>query len=261
MKYYARPPHALCQYYGILVTGRDSMPHRPDRPDDSHGPTGNHGNTHSDSNLPWYIPPLVHVREEFLGKREGMKERLCQVVTAITQQRAWLIFLDHRSLPEILASLPPSTGTLSVSYDGGSFAILAFRQKAAEDNLPYLSLDDIKGIANTCGWVISSLGENAVRRARQKKKQPRSKPLSKRERQVLQLIDGSDEDIGQALNITTETVRKHKGRIRTKLGASDDAEARLIAFDRHLYFPLEGIISVPYEGDGLDLMRQHLTQH
>ncbi len=146
-----------------------------------------------------------------------------------------------------------STGT----HRNNSFAILIFQEKPTGDDLPYLSLDDIKGIANTCGYVLSSLAEKAVRRARKKDKLLRPEQLTKREHQVLQLIDCSDEDVGQALRILTETVRKHKEHIRTKLGAEDDTEARLIAYDKHLYFPLEGIISKPCGRDELALLAQH----
>jgi hypothetical protein len=79
-------------------------------------------------------------------------------------------FFDHRPLSDILASLPPSTGTLSVSYDGSSFAILAFQQKPAGDNLPHLSLNDLEDIATICGWVLSSLGEKAVQQTMWKRR-------------------------------------------------------------------------------------------
>jgi hypothetical protein len=70
-------------------------------------------------------------------------------------------------------------------------------------------------------------------------------------------MDRSDEEIEQVLKITKETVRKHKDHIRTKLEARDDTEACLIAFDRHLYFPLDGIISMPCERDELALLARH----
>jgi DNA-binding CsgD family transcriptional regulator len=194
--------------------------------------------------LPWYIKHLVRVREELLDKTQGIKERICQEVAAITQQRARLIFLDRQQ--NVIASLPPSVVTFPVCSDGSYFGILAFQQKPSGEDLLDFSLDQMREIADMCGWMLSTLKFRAfIQRMGQTEKLSLFQPLSKRERQVLQLMDRSEEAIAQALGLTVATVRKHKESIRAKLGADDDTKALLIAYDRHLYFPLEDIISRP----------------
>jgi DNA-binding CsgD family transcriptional regulator len=203
------------------------------------------GSSHNDEVLPWYVTRLRGVRRELLGKRRGIKERLCQEVAVITQQRARLIFHDLQSLNNIYHNFPSSVVTFPVEYDTRNFGLLAFQQRAraAEEKYP-LSLRDIELLASTCGWLLDSLDSHALRHVVQKAKPLPCEALSKREREVLELMGfGSDEAIAQALDITVATVIRHRKNIFAKLGVSNEIEAILTAYHLHLYFPLEGILS------------------
>ncbi len=212
------------------------MPDKSNIPDDLPESRGSNGG------LPWYIVHLARVRLELLGKRQGIKERLCQEVATITQQRARLIFLDRQH--NIPAPVPSSVISFPVQADGSCFGLLTFQQKSAGESLPPFSLDQIQEIANMCGWILSTLMFSAfLQRVGRKEKLSLLEPLTKREQQVLQLMDCSDGEIAQALKIEVRTVKKHREHIRAKIGADNDTQALLIAYHLHLYSPLEDVIS------------------
>ncbi len=94
------------------------------------------GSSHSDESLPWYITRLVRVRQELLGQRRGIKERLCQEVATITQQRARLIFHDRQSSHNILQDLPCSVVTFPIEFDNRNFGMLVFQQGPPDENYP-----------------------------------------------------------------------------------------------------------------------------
>lgn len=230
--------NVLPHHAHIMCLQEDSMLDKSNVPDDLPESTGSNGG------LPWYIVHLARVRLELLGKREGIKERLCQEVATITQQRARLIFLDRQR--DILASVPASVVSFPVQADGSCFGLLTFQQKSARESLPHFSLAQIQEIADTCGWMLSTLMFSAfLQRVGRKEKLSLLDPLTKRELQVLQLMDCSDEEIGQVLKIEVRTVKKHREHIRAKIGADNDTQALTIAFNLHLYSPIEDVISRP----------------
>lgn len=191
--------------------------------------------------FPPYINYLKRLRLELAGQTTGVRERLCQVVATITQQRAQLL-LDDSPAAQNTLHLTPADIRFAVKspHDGYRFGFLFFDQEAASHHPP-IALDDALCLAAACGWLMDELERDAMLDLAAPEEAPvGSVALSKREQQVLQLMGRrcNQQEIARILEIQEFTVQNHKSHIKTKLGANNDSEALQIAFRRRLYSPL-----------------------
>lgn len=191
--------------------------------------------------FPPYINYLKRLRLELAGQTTGVRERLCQVVATITQQRAQLLLDDSPSSQNTEhLTLTDIRFCVRSPYDGYLFGFLFFDHQAASHH-PSITLNDALCLAAACGWFLDELGRDAMLVMALPGERPgKSITLSKREQQVLQLMGRrrNEQEIAQTLDISDITVRNHKENIKGKLGVKKDIGALQVAYHLRLYFPL-----------------------
>jgi FixJ family two-component response regulator len=94
--------------------------------------------------------------------------------------------------------------------------------------LDYLRLPlEMGALARRLGTILGEAGEHAMRRKREVEAQHRITLLSRRERQVLELLSAgcANKEIGRRLEISPRTVEIHRGNMMAKLDAGHAADA------------------------------------
>lgn len=94
--------------------------------------------------------------------------------------------------------------------------------------LDYLALPLEMGmLARRLETILGEAGQHAARRKREVEAQHRITMLSRRERQVLELLSAgcANKEIGRRLEISPRTVEIHRGNMMTKLNAGHPADA------------------------------------
>lgn len=94
--------------------------------------------------------------------------------------------------------------------------------------LDYLSLPLEMGmLARRLETILGEAGQHAARRRREVEAQHSIASLSRRERQVLELLSAgcANKEIGRRLEISPRTVEIHRGNMMTKLNAGHPADA------------------------------------
>ena len=137
-------------------------------------------------------------------------------------------------LPVVLAGSEPTTEQVVAAIKGGA--------------LDYLLLPlEMGGFARRLTSILAEAGQHAERRRREVEAQRHIAMLSRRERQVLELLSAgcSNKEIARWLDISPRTVEIHRGNMMTKLNAGHAADAVRLWIDAHLDIP-----ALPTEDDG-----------
>jgi FixJ family two-component response regulator len=114
--------------------------------------------------------------------------------------------------------------------------------------LDFLKLPlEMGALARRLNALVGEAGQHAARRRREVEAQRRMALLSRRERQVLELLsDGcANKEIGRRLAISPRTVEIHRGNMMTKLGAGHAADAVRLWLDAKQ----GGVPSEPFDGE------------
>jgi DNA-binding NarL/FixJ family response regulator len=125
----------------------------------------------------------------------------------------------------ILITVDESRGAVSEAIQAGVSGYLL--KDATPDALVDAARNAIEGNA----VIHPQLTKTFIEEARSAGDEPRSTPLSKREREILQKVaDGATtRQVASELGISPHTVKTHLERIFEKLGANDRAQAVAIA--------------------------------
>jgi len=94
--------------------------------------------------------------------------------------------------------------------------------------LDYLALPlEMGGLARRLDAILAEAGQHADRRRQEVEAQQAIALLSRREREVLELLSAgcSNKEIARTLEISPRTVEIHRGNMMTKLGAGHPADA------------------------------------
>lgn len=100
--------------------------------------------------------------------------------------------------------------------------------------LDYLKLPlEMGALARRLNALVGEAGQHAARRRREVEAQHRLATLSRRERQVLELLSAgcANKEIGRRLDISPRTVEIHRGNMMGKLDAGHPADAVRIWLD------------------------------
>ena len=125
----------------------------------------------------------------------------------------------------ILITIDESRGAISEAIQAGVSGYLL--KDASPDELVGAARNAIEGNA----VIHPQLTKTFIEEARSATDEPRTTPLSKREREILQRVaDGATtRQVASDLGISPHTVKTHLERIFEKLGANDRAQAVAIA--------------------------------
>jgi len=129
-------------------------------------------------------------------------------------------------LPVVLAAYEPRTEQVVAAIKAGV--------------LDYLLLPlEIGSFARRLNAILTEAGAHAEKRRREVEAQNDIAMLSRRERQVLELLSAgcSNKEIARWLEISPRTVEIHRGNMMTKLRAGHPADAVRLWIDAHLDVP------------------------
>ena len=188
--------------------------------------------------------------KELFGQTTGVVERISQEVTHIT--RGYLQV--HLYQPGVsLRKSGPLTAIpfVPMKYGGHYYGVITIAVNMGYPALPLVPLARVQLVADACAWLLYTL-ETAAYLESQRFLTHQMEPLSKRERQVLELMcQGHDEQtIADLLSIETPTVRKHRERIYKRLHVHSEHQVFVVAFTLALYSPLPALTS--YLGNPLE---------
>jgi len=129
-------------------------------------------------------------------------------------------------LPVVLAGHEPSTEQVVAAIKAGALDYLL---------LPF----EMGHFARRLHAVLTEAGQYAERRRREVEAQLAIALLSRREREVLELLSAgcSNKEIARRLTISPRTVEIHRGNMMTKLGAGHAADAVRLWIDAQLEVP------------------------
>ncbi len=129
-------------------------------------------------------------------------------------------------LPVVLTGHEPSTEQVVAAMKAGV--------------LDYLLLPlEMSSFARRLHAILAEAGQHADRRRREVEAQLAISSLSRREREVLELLSAgcSNKEIARRLDISPRTVEIHRGNMMTKLGAGHAADAVRLWIDARLDIP------------------------
>lgn len=129
-------------------------------------------------------------------------------------------------LPVVLTALEPKTEQVVAAIKAGV--------------LDYVLLPlEMGSFARRLDAILAEAGQHAERRRREVEAKRAISSLSRREREVLELLSAgcSNKDIARRLEISPRTVEIHRGNMMTKLGAGHAADAVRLWIDAQLDIP------------------------
>lgn len=130
-------------------------------------------------------------------------------------------------LPVVIAAHEPKTDQVVAAIKAGVLDYLL---------LPF----EMGSFARRLHAILADAGQHAERRRREVEAQLAISLLSRREREVLELLSAgcSNKEIARRLVISPRTVEIHRGNMMTKLGASHAADAVRLWIDARLEVPV-----------------------
>ena len=153
-----------------------------------------------------------------LASDNGEPDMVSDLVSRLGENGIWL--------PVVLAGADPTTEQVVAAIKGGA--------------LDYLVLPlEMGGFARRLDGILAEAGQHAERRRREVEAQRAIALLSRRERQVLELLSAgcSNKEIARWLDISPRTVEIHRGNMMTKLHAGHAADAVRLWIDANLDIP------------------------
>ena len=181
---------------------------------------------------------LLDFGQTFCQKRQRGSADLCREVERITQGRAHL----HLGCERPLTSQLPAHVliTLPVQFGYVSYGALCITSDPLHPELPSIQLPIARLLALACSWLLHMFEQSTILRGQcQQFEYQVLGPLTKREREVLQLIyqGYNREEIANRLSITPATLRKHRQHIYEQLGVHNERDALLAAYQGGLLSP------------------------
>ena len=164
---------------------------------------GHHAEVYSDLSELWERPPFAGI---LLLRQEALEVPLSALFDRLGEKGAWL--------PVIVCSESPEIEDIVGAVKEGALDYL---------ELPF----DTGRLARSLAGVVAEAEAHSWARRRAADARRRVSQLSKRERQVLELLalGSSNKVIARELSISPRTVEIHRGNMMTKLRAMHSAEA------------------------------------
>jgi len=195
----------------------------------------------AESNILADMQQIIHLLDfgqAFCQKGQRGSVDLCHEVERITQGRAYLRLGGARprtyQLPAHLLI------TLPVQFGHVSYGALCITSDPLYPELPSMQLPIARLLALACSWLLHMFEQSIVLwgQSQQFEYQVLG-PLTKREREVLQLIyqGYNREEIANRLSISPATLRKHRQHIYEQLGVHNERDALLAAYQGGLLSP------------------------
>ncbi len=178
------------------------------------------------------ITHLLDLGQVLCQKMHGEVAHLCHEVSQITQERAHLRFGRERALKRVQIPLQTLI-TLPVRFGNLFYGALYITFDPIHTELSSIPLPIAQLLAQTCGWLLYTLEQSIFLQGQcQQLEYQVDRPLTKREREVLQLMyRGCNQDkIAEALCIAPATVGKHRQHIYERLGVHNERDALLAAY-------------------------------
>ena len=151
----------------------------------------------------------------------------------------------YAGLDELL-DRPPHEGIVIAAPEPATEQVVAAIKAGALD---YLRLPlEMGSFARSLHAILTEAGQHAERRRREVEAQRAIALLSRREREVLELLAAgcSNKEIARRLDISPRTVEIHRGNMMTKLHAGHAADAVRLWIDAQLDIP-----ALPAEDDAV----------
>lgn len=205
--------------------------------------TGNATNT----NFIDYVQIFEHlfaVSRMLCGQRNGVADRLSEEVAQATRGLAQLLLRRHGSTEKEHTSSSARFVSFPVQFGDhiyGTIEVASAPGLATAASL-VLPLPVAHLLAQTCSWLLYTFELAAFYH------EPSQPPdfhayhsLTKRERDVFTLICRryDQETIAKTLNITPETVKKHRQRIYAQFGVHSEQALLLAAYQAGLFSPID----------------------
>lgn len=182
---------------------------------------------------PFDCSVLVTAVERLLGEQDGVADRLCMEVEALTRGRA-LLRLHPPERARIIRSEVSSDACLYlVEFAGRLYGTLIVVPDSQEPAVPALPDPQARQLARLCGALLCSLEQEALLRALRGHLSPCDpQPLTARQREVLALMARglSDDAIADELRITPATLRRHRDNLYARLGVHDAHDLLIVAY-------------------------------
>jgi FixJ family two-component response regulator len=141
-----------------------------------------------------------------------------ELIRSLAERGVWL--------PVVLTAREPNTEQVVAAIKAGA--------------LDYLLLPlEMGGFARRLQAILAEAGQHAEHRRREVEAQRAISLLSRREREVLELLSAgcSNKEIARRLDISPRTVEIHRGNMMTKLDAGHAADAVRLWIDAQLDIP------------------------
>jgi DNA-binding CsgD family transcriptional regulator len=183
------------------------------------------------------IAALLEFAESLAGQMDGIAERFCEKVAAMTDGRARLEICPAHMLRRLSARLPKGARLVPVEFNGWVYGAVVTRPSPAERAMPGLPEPQAHELASACGAILHLLELAAlVQVLSQHLPAELPEQLTPRQQEILDLmLQGlSDEEIVKALRITPETLKKHRHQIYARLGVHRPHDVLLAAYQAHL---------------------------
>ena len=154
-----------------------------------------------------------------LASDTGEPGMAAEMIRRLGQRGVWL--------PVVLAAREPRTEQVVAAIKAGVLDYVM---------LPF----EMGSFARRLRGILAEAGQHADRRRREVEAQLAIALLSRREREVLELLSAgcSNKEIARRLAISPRTVEIHRGNMMTKLGAGHAADAVRLWIDAQLEVPV-----------------------
>lgn len=164
---------------------------------------GHHAEVYGDIEELLERPPQEGI---IIAGDEGLADTVRRLIARLGERGIWL--------PVVIASDHPDIDRAVVAIKAGALDYL---------RLPF----EMGAFARRLAAILTEAGEHAARRRREVEAQRDIALLSRRERQVLELLSSgcANKEIARRLAISPRTVEIHRGNMMTKLGAHHAADA------------------------------------
>jgi len=163
---------------------------------------------------------LAHPPQEgiVIAADTGEPDMAADLIRRLGERGVWL--------PVVLAAHEPKTEQVVAAIKAGVLDYLM---------LPF----EMSTFARRLNAILEEAGEHGERRRREVDAQLAISLLSRREREVLELLSAgcSNKEIARRLDISPRTVEIHRGNMMNKLGAGHAADAVRLWIDAHLEIP------------------------
>jgi two-component system response regulator FixJ len=164
---------------------------------------GHHAEVYSDIGEMLERPPHEGI---IIAADEGEADTVRGLIVQLGEQGIWM--------PVVMASVDPDIDRAVAAIKAGALDYL---------RLPF----EMGTFARRLGVILTEAGQHAERRRREVEAQRDIALLSRRERQVLELLSAgcANKEIARRLAISPRTVEIHRGNMMTKLDAGHAADA------------------------------------